>query len=89
MDGLSRIGDYLPKNTSQFKLTVLIKGSIANSEDKRNTEGMHTMEAINDYMWQRYMTSPYLLKATLSGLEGKVIEQLPVLPAKGFCTDDS
>ena len=59
--------------TSQFKLTVLVKGSIVNAEDKRNTEGMHTMEAINDYMRQRYMTSPYLLKATLSGLEGKAI----------------
>ena len=31
------------------------------------------MEAINDYMRQRYMTSPYLLKATLSGLEGRMI----------------
>ena len=60
MDGLSRIGDYLPKGTSQFKVTVLVKGSIANAEDKRNTECMHTMEAINDYMRQRYMTSPYL-----------------------------
>ena len=89
MDGLSRIGDYLPKNTSQFKLTVLVKGSIVNHEDKRNTEGMHTMAAIIDYMKQRYMTSPYLLKATLSGLDGKGIEQLPVLPAKGFCTDES
>ena len=27
------------------------------------------MEAINNYMKQRYMTSPKLLKATLSGLE--------------------
>ena len=34
---------------------------------------MHTMDAINDYMRQRYMTSPYLLKATLSGREGKMI----------------
>ena len=31
------------------------------------------MAAINDYMKQRYMTSPYLRKAILSGLEGKVI----------------
>ena len=72
MDGITRIGDYLPKGTSQFKHTILIKGIIANAEDK-NTEGMHTMEAINDYMRQRYMTSPYLLKATLSGLEGRMI----------------
>ena len=33
MDGITRIGDYLPKGTSQFKLTILIKGSIANAED--------------------------------------------------------
>ena len=41
MDGLTRIGDYLPNGTSQFKLTILEKGSIGNAEDKRNTEGMH------------------------------------------------
>ena len=73
MDGLNRIEDYLPKWTSQFKLTILVKGSIGNTEDKRNTEGMHTMEAINNYMKQRYMTSPNLLKATLSGLEERPI----------------
>ena len=72
MEGLDWIGDYLPNNTSQFKLTVLFKGIIADAEDMRNIEGMHTMGAINDCMRQRYMTSPYLLKATLSGLEGKM-----------------
>ena len=50
MDGLSRIGNFIPKGTSEFKLTVLVKGSIENEEDKRNTEGMHTMDAIHDYM---------------------------------------
>ena len=54
MDGLTRIGDYLPKGTSQFKLTILVKGSIWNAEEKRNTEGMHTMEASKDYMRQRH-----------------------------------
>ena len=73
MDGLNRIGDHIPKGTSQFKLTILVKGSMGNTEDKRNTEGMHSMEAINDYMKQRYMISPNLLKATLSGLEGRPI----------------
>ena len=73
MDGLSQIGNFIPKGTSEFKLTVLVKGSIENEEDTRNTEGMHTMDAIHDYMRQRYMTSPYLLKATLSGLESKKI----------------
>ena len=66
MDRLSRIGDYLPKNTSQFKLTVFVKGSIANTEDKRNTEGMHTMDAINNYMRQRYMTSHDNIEATIA-----------------------
>jgi hypothetical protein len=61
MDGLSRIGDYLPKGTSQFKLTILVKGSIRNAEDKRKAEGMHTMEAINDYKRQRYMTGVKLI----------------------------
>ena len=73
MDGLNRIGDHLAKGISQFKLTILVKGSMGNTEDKRNEEGMHSMEAINDYMKQRYMISPNLLKATLSGLEGRPI----------------
>ena len=58
MDGLSRIGNFIPKGTTEFKLTALVKGSIKNEDDKRNTEGMHTMDAIHDYMRLRYMTSP-------------------------------
>ena len=44
---------------------MVVRNSIANPEDKRNTMGMTVVADITRYMDQRYMKSPSLLNSTL------------------------
>ena len=65
IDGLKKLGELVPKGTSNYKIAMLVRGSIENAEDKKNTQGMTLMEDIILYVNQRYMNSPNLLNATL------------------------
>ena len=73
MDGLKRLSELVPKGTSNYKIATLVRGSIENAEDKRNTQGMTVTEDIVAYVNQRYMNSPNLLNATLSDIREKKV----------------
>ena len=51
--------------TSDYKLAMVMRNSIVNAEDKRNTNGMTVVADITQYMEQRYMRSPSLLNSSL------------------------
>ena len=65
IDGLKKLGELVPRGTSNYKIAMLVRGSIDNAEDKKNTQGMTLMEDIIAYVNQSYMNSPNLLNATL------------------------
>jgi hypothetical protein len=65
LEGLKKLGELVPRGTSNYKIAMLVRGSIDNAEDKKNTQGMTLMEDIIAYVNQRYMNSPNLLNATL------------------------
>ena len=51
--------------SSDYKLAIVMKNSIANAEDKRNTNGMTVVADITQYMEQRYMRYPSVLNSSL------------------------
>ena len=65
LDGLKKLSELVPRGTSNYKIAMLVRGSIENAEDKKNTQGMNLMEDIIAYVNQRYINSPNLLNATL------------------------
>ena len=68
IDGLKKLSELVPKGTSNYKIAMLVRGSIENAEDKKNTQGMNLMEDSISYVNQRYIDSPNLLNATLSDI---------------------
>ena len=70
MDGWKVLQNMSP-NTSDYKRAMIIKGSIANEHDKRNTQSMTSVKEIHCYLEQKYMNSPNLLSATLSEIMEK------------------
>ena len=40
LDALNKVFDDVPDGTSDYKMTMVIRNSIAKPEDKRNTQGM-------------------------------------------------
>ena len=71
MDGITKVSLNMPKTTSDYRLAMLIRGSIANEHDKKNTQSMTSVREITCYLEQKYMNSPNLLSATLSNLKGR------------------
>ena len=71
MDGLGKVSANMPKTTSDYRMAMLSRGSIANEHDKKNTQSMTSVSEITCYLEQKYMNSPNLLSATLSDLTVK------------------
>ena len=65
LDAINKVFDDAPTGTSDYKLAMVMRNSIANAEDKRNTNGMTVVADITQYMEQRYMRSPSLLNSSL------------------------
>ena len=40
LDALNKVFEDIPVGTSDYKLAMVVRNSIANPEDKRNTQGM-------------------------------------------------
>ena len=71
MDGLGKVSSNMPKTTSDYRMAMLIRGSIANEHDKKNTQSMTSVSEITCYLEQKYMNSPNRLRHTLSELTVK------------------
>ena len=65
LDSINKVFDDAPPGTSDYKLAMVMRNSILNPEDKRNTNGMTVVTDITQYMEQRYMRSPSLLNSSL------------------------
>ena len=58
-DGLKRLAELVPKGTSNYKIAMIIRGSIAKAQDGQNTKTMTVVEDIMGYMNQKYMNSQH------------------------------
>ena len=65
LDAINKVFDDAQTGTSDYKLAMVMRNSIANPEDKRNTMGLTVVADITQYMEQRYMRSPSLLNSSL------------------------